>query len=120
MKKIILVSGLAVLAFGQYMVNMGDFDLNKDGVVTQKEFKAARELRMRERAEAGMPMRNAGNAPMFEEFDTNKDGVIDSKEFEKHREEMRNQRMEERGQGGYGGGMGMGAGGPGKGNGGKW
>jgi Ca2+-binding EF-hand superfamily protein len=52
------------------------YDLNGDGFITAQEFNDVRAKRMQEKANAGMPMRNAGNAPSFESFDTNGDGKI--------------------------------------------
>jgi hypothetical protein len=57
------------------------YDKNKDGVISEEEFNATKAERMSERAEAGMPMRNAANSPDFAYFDTNKDGKITKEEL---------------------------------------
>ena len=58
------------------------YDKNKDGIVTQEEFDAVKAARMSANATAGMPMRNAGNAPDFTYFDANKDGKVTKDEFQ--------------------------------------
>lgn len=58
------------------------YDQNKDGVITQEEFDTVRAKRMSDKAEAGMPMRNAANSPDFAYFDTNKDGKITKEELQ--------------------------------------
>lgn len=52
------------------------YDTNKDNLVSESEFYDARAKRQVIKANQGMPMRNAGNAPIFEQFDTNKDGKL--------------------------------------------
>ncbi|MCK5110474.1 MAG: EF-hand domain-containing protein [Arcobacteraceae bacterium] len=52
------------------------YDTNNDGLVSKSEFYDARAKRQSIRANQGMPMRKAGNAPDFELFDTNKDGKL--------------------------------------------
>lgn len=59
------------------------YDTNKDGVISEDEFYAVKAARMQSKADAGMPMRNAGNSPDFEFFDTNKDGKITPAELQK-------------------------------------
>ena len=59
------------------------YDTNKDGFISEDEFNAVKAARMSANAEAGMPMRNAGNSPDFTFFDTNKDGKISPEELEK-------------------------------------
>lgn len=58
-------------------------DTNKDGFISEDEFNAVKAARMSANAEAGMPMKNAGNSPDFAYFDTNKDGKISKEELEK-------------------------------------
>ncbi len=57
------------------------YDTNKDGYVSQSEFYDTRAKRQSIRANQGMPMRNAGNAPDFELFDKNKDGKLTNWNF---------------------------------------
>jgi len=59
------------------------YDTNKDGFISEDEFNAIKAARMSANAEAGMPMRNAANAPDFAALDTNKDGKISPEELEK-------------------------------------
>ncbi|MDD2383155.1 MAG: EF-hand domain-containing protein [Sulfurospirillaceae bacterium] len=59
------------------------YDTNKDGVISEEEFYAVKAARMQNKADAGMPMRNAGNSPDFTFFDTNKDGKITPEELQK-------------------------------------
>jgi Ca2+-binding EF-hand superfamily protein len=90
--------------------SFSSFDTNNDGVITKKEFKYAHQKRMQERSEAGMPMRNAGNAPKFRFFDENGDGVITRAEYRHvHRERMQ-KRIQQRDDYGMGTGSGMGKG----------
>ena len=64
------------------------YDTNKDGFISEDEFNAVKAARMSANAEAGMPMRNAGNSPDFTFFDTNKDGKISPAELEKGQRQM--------------------------------
>ena len=57
-------------------IEFSSYDTNKDGFVSEQEFNDLREKRMEQKAEAAMPMKNAGNAPSFAMFDTNKDGKL--------------------------------------------
>ena len=57
-------------------IEFSSYDTNKDGFVSEKEFNDLRAKRMEQKAEAAMPMKNAGNAPSFAMFDTNKDGKL--------------------------------------------
>ncbi len=52
------------------------YDLNKDGYISENEFYDIRGKRQSLKANQGMPMRNAGNAPDFNLFDTNNDGKL--------------------------------------------
>ncbi|MCS4503571.1 EF-hand domain-containing protein [Arhodomonas aquaeolei] len=58
-----------------------DFDLDGDGRIGEAEFSRARATRMGERAQAGYPMRNAGNAPAFGDIDADGNGWISPEEF---------------------------------------
>lgn len=57
------------------------YDVNKDGSISKDEFYDMREKRMEQKANMGMPMRNAGNAPDFNAFDKDKDGKLTEMEF---------------------------------------
>ena len=59
------------------------YDTNKDGIIVEDEFYEAKAKRMQAQADAGKPMRNAGNSPDFTFFDSNKDGKITPDELEK-------------------------------------
>ena len=58
-----------------------DFDLNKDGKITEKEFIEARTARISERAQEGRQMKGLANISSFADIDTNNDGVISPEEF---------------------------------------
>jgi len=106
-------------AMGQNMPSFNDYDTNKDGKITQKEFTYQQQERMQKKAEEGKMMRNAGNAPSFSDIDTNGDGVINRNEFRNHQKmQMRNKNMQKNGMGKCSGqGMGQGMGGQGMGKG---
>lgn len=61
-----------------------DFDLDADGKVTEEEFYAARNNRIRERMEQGYRMRNLPYAPTFADMDTDGNGEISAEEFAAH------------------------------------
>lgn len=73
--------------------SFSDFDLNGDGVVPQTEFDQARAERMKQNAEAGKMMKNAGSAPAFGDIDANSDGNITADEFTNHQAEQMQQKM---------------------------
>lgn len=78
-------------------VSFAVYDSNKDGFISEEEFNAVKATRMQSKADANMPMRNAGNSPDFTFFDTNKDGKISSKELEKGQNaQMQNRPMGKR------------------------
>ena len=70
-------------------------DLNSDGVVTAEEHAAVRSKRQAARAEMGYPMRNAKNAPAFEQIDVDSSGEISRAELDA----WRGRCMQNRGKG---------------------
>lgn len=83
------------------------YDSNSDGFVTEQEFNDLRAKRMQQKAEMGMPMRNAANAPDFATFDTNGDGKLTELELVKGQNEMMQNRRQNNANGpkGYNKGM---------------
>ncbi len=57
------------------------YDTNQDGTISQEEFYSAREQRLNERTQTGMPRRGAAGAPRFEQFDTDNDGRLTESEL---------------------------------------
>ncbi len=80
------------------------YDKDGNGMVSEAEFNAVRVERIRQRAEAGMPMRNVGNSPAFSVFDSNGDGQLTQEELSAGQRTQMGQR------GGMGPGAGMGPG----------
>lgn len=104
---------LGSLAFGADLSQRGPisfdiYDTNKNGYVSEDEFYDARAKRMAIKAEQGMPMRNAGNAPEFGQFDTNKDGKLSKVELLEGQNAQMQSKQSNRGQKGNGQGMGRG------------
>lgn len=62
-------------------VSFATYDVNGDGYVSQQEFYDIRDARMQQKATAGMPMRNAANAPDFSALDKDKDGKLSELEL---------------------------------------
>ena len=86
-------------------ISFSVYDTNKNGSVSEKEFYDARAKRMTMRADQGMRMRNAANAPDFSQFDINKDGKLSKVELlEGQNAQMQNKRSNR----GNGKGMGQG------------
>jgi len=84
------------------MINQPQFaqyDLNKDGVISENEFQEARTKRMTQRAGEGKMMRNVGNAPAFTDIDTNKDGTLSQEEFQSHQAGQMQNKGKAKGQG---------------------
>jgi hypothetical protein len=75
------------------MPAFADFDLNKDGKITEEEFNEARAARIADRAQKGYPMRGMGNAASFADIDTNRDGTLSPAEFATHQATHRQQMM---------------------------
>ncbi|MEA3491860.1 MAG: EF-hand domain-containing protein [Campylobacterota bacterium] len=78
---------------GRNMSTYQEFDINKDGKVSKKEFDEARTKRMTARANEGRAMRNAGNAPAFSAVDTDKDGYMSREEFQVYQQTNRQNRQ---------------------------
>lgn len=80
---------------GRAMPTFDEFDLNRDGTLTETEFYEARAKRMAGRAQEGYPMRNAGKAPPFGDFDSDGNGSVTPDEFTAaqvlHRQQMMQQ-----------------------------
>lgn len=64
-----------------------DIDANADNAVSAEELYAFRAKRMAERVEAGGKMKNAKNAPSFEDLDLDGDGNLSADEFAEHQSE---------------------------------
>jgi len=107
MKKLLIAFLIVTSAFagwkGNMMPSFSDFDLNKNGEITQEEFDGMHQQRMQDRAEDGRMMRNAANSPLFSDIDADKNGLISSEELKDH--QMTNRRGAGKGMG-YGKGMG--------------
>lgn len=73
-----------------------ELDANSDDAVTAEEFNTFRAERMAARAEAGGKMKNAKNAPTFEDLDLDDDGNLSAEEFAEHQSQcpMNKNRME--------------------------
>jgi Ca2+-binding EF-hand superfamily protein len=85
MKKLII---LALLTSGAWAIDQprfSEFDLNSDGKITKSELEEARAKRLKQRADEGKMLKNAGEAHSFETIDTDKDGSISEKEFMFHK-----------------------------------
>jgi Ca2+-binding EF-hand superfamily protein len=91
-------------------IEFSSYDTNKDGFISEKEFTDVRAKRMEQKASAGMPMKNAANAPEFSTFDTNKDGKLTEVELLKgqNKQMQNNQKNMGMGQGMNAQGMGQG------------
>ncbi len=75
------------------MPAFSDFDLNKDGKITEEEFNEARAARIADRAQKGYPMRGLANAASFADIDTNHDGTLSPAEFAAHQAAHRQRMM---------------------------
>lgn len=96
---IALASNLALASddeYNEYYYQRGPvpfeaLDMNKDGVVTNEEHQAFRQERQTTRAKSGFRMRNASEAPSFEQIDADANGSINRQEMS----QWRNQRMQQ-------------------------
>lgn len=92
-------------------IPFNSFDVDNNGVITSEEFYKVRDERMTQMAQQNMPMKNASNAPMFEQMDKNKDGNLTKEEFNQFRvDRMQNNRMNKSQGMGMQQGQGMGLG----------
>ncbi|MCU7834842.1 MAG: EF-hand domain-containing protein [gamma proteobacterium symbiont of Taylorina sp.] len=66
---------------GRNMPNFEDFDINKDGYISEQELIEARSMRISSRIQQGYQMRNTANITPFQDIDTNSDGKISPDEF---------------------------------------
>ena len=83
LSSLLVVSLCAKGPQGNTPMGFAAYDTNKDGIIVEDEFYEAKAKRMQAQADAGKPMRNAGNSPDFAFFDSNKDGKITPNELEK-------------------------------------
>lgn len=73
-----------------------DLDANADNAVSAEELYSFRAKRMAERAEAGHKMKNARNAPSFEDLDLDGDGNLSAAEFAEHHDKCPMRRKREK------------------------
>lgn len=115
--KILAITCIATVVFAQNLPNRGPlsfdvYDSNHDNKITQSEFDNIKNQRMTQKYQQGMPMRNAGNSPTFQDVDANGDGVVNQTELTNHQQKRFSQRGQGKGfmQKGQGRGNGMGQG----------
>jgi Ca2+-binding EF-hand superfamily protein len=94
-----LALGTLAIAAPNNAPTFEEYDSNQNGVVTQDEFDNLKTKRMTQRAEEGMPMRNAGNSPEFSDFDKDGDGQITKEELRIMQQERMNNRQQNMGKG---------------------
>ena len=82
----LLTGTLAVYAQGG--MSFSDFDADKNGLVSEQEFNAAKANRIAGKAKEGRQMRNMGNSLMFASFDTNRDGQLTEDEMQAMKQTM--------------------------------
>lgn len=90
-------------------IPFSNYDSNGDGRISVDEFYAARNARIAEQARKGGMMRNAGNAPAFEQFDIDGDGYLSENELLKGQLSQLQENRMNRPMGGPGGPGGPGA-----------
>jgi Ca2+-binding EF-hand superfamily protein len=99
------------LAQGQAPMTFERLDRDGDGAVTEQEFTATHDERMRARAAQGMPMGGGAGPPSFTAFDQDGDGRLTPAEFAAGRQARMQQMQGMRGPGsGMGPSMGPGVG----------
>ena len=106
---IVLISALCALSVPLSAQNIPQrgpipfsiYDTNKDGFVSQTEFRETRAKRMSQKAKQGMPMRNNSNAPDFNMFDVDKNGKLSKLELREgqNRQMRKNRANKNLGQG---------------------
>ena len=84
MKKLIIMALFTTGIWAIDQPTFSEFDLNNDSKITQSELEEARSIRMKQRAEEGRMLRNAGEGHSFKQIDINKNGYISEKEFILH------------------------------------
>ena len=80
---------------GRNMPTFPEFDLDGDGVITEKELNEARGQRISERAKQGYPMRGLGSAPTFADMDSDGNGKLTPEEFAAGQAEHRRDRQQQ-------------------------
>lgn len=75
---ILTSSTLLVQAQG---IPFADFDADKNGTVSEKEFNEAKNQNIAAKAKEGRKMRGLANAPTFSSIDTNRDGQLSKEEM---------------------------------------
>ncbi|AXX86787.1 EF-hand domain-containing, calcium-binding protein [Malaciobacter marinus] len=78
-------------------IPFNSYDQNSDGEITSKEFYDVRAERMTQKANQNMPMRNAQNAPSFEDIDKNGDKKITTQELQSYQLNKMSTRMNNKG-----------------------
>jgi len=91
MKKLIITAMLVSGAWAIEQPGFSKFDLNSDGKITKSELDEARTQRMKQRADDGRMLRNAGERHSFKQIDINKNGFISKEEFILHEKMHQNQ-----------------------------
>ncbi|ADG94613.1 conserved hypothetical protein [Arcobacter nitrofigilis DSM 7299] len=79
--------------------NFEEYDTNNDGFVSESEFYDLRAKKMEAKANQGMRMKNAANAPSFESFDTNGDKKLSKAELLEGQMKNMKQNMNQKGMG---------------------
>lgn len=72
------------------------YDINKDGAISEQEFTSIRAQRMSEKAKSGRKMQGRNNRMSFTAFDLNSDGILNQEEFLTGQKAQQEQRMNRR------------------------
>ena len=91
MKKLIIVALFISGGWAVQQPTFSEFDLNNDGKITKSELDEARTQRIKQRADEGRMLRNAGERHSFQQIDINKNGSISKEEFILHGKMHQNQ-----------------------------